>query len=219
MGILLYLLEMILVIFAIVFHEMSHAYMSHFLGDPTPKETGRLTPNPLKHIDIFGLICMALFRIGWAKPVMINSEYYKSRRVGTFLVALAGPAMNFLLAIISMVIASLIFKFATSFVVSDTIGDLIFQLLKYFAMINISLGIFNLIPIPPLDGSRIVGSFLSANAYQGYMKVERYGFYIVFGLLLLDRLASTFTGNPTLFSQALEFVYTFLFEGILKIIL
>lgn len=219
MGILLYILEMILVVFAIVFHEMSHAYMSYFLGDPTPKETGRLTPNPLKHIDIFGLICMLLFRIGWAKPVMINSEYYKNRRVGTFLVALAGPAMNFILAIVSLIGAALLVKFAPTFVVSNKLGEVLFYLLQYFAMINISLGIFNLIPIPPLDGSRIVGSFLSYNAYHGYMKIERYGFYIVFGLLLLDRLLSTFTGNPTLFSQALEFVYNFLLEGILKLIL
>lgn len=218
MEILLYILEMVLVVFAIVLHEMAHAYMSHFLGDPTPKETGRLTPNPLKHIDIFGLICMLLFRIGWAKPVMINSEYYKNRRVGTFLVALAGPLMNFILAVISMFGAVLLFKFATGFVVGNTLGEILFYLLQYFAMINISLGIFNLIPIPPLDGSRIVGSFLSANAYIGYMKVERYGFYIVFGLLLLDRLLSVISGNPTLFSQALEWVYTTLFNGIFNLI-
>lgn len=218
MEILLYILEMVLVVFAIVLHEMAHAYMSHFLGDPTPKETGRLTPNPLKHIDIFGLICMLLFRIGWAKPVMINSEYYKNRRVGTFLVALAGPLMNFILAVISMFGAVLLFKFATGFVVGNTLGEILFYLLQFFAMINISLGIFNLIPIPPLDGSRIVGSFLSANAYIGYMKVERYGFYIVFGLLLLDRLLSVISGNPTLFSQALEWVYTTLFNGIFNLI-
>lgn len=218
MEILLYILEMVLVVFAIVLHEMAHAYMSHFLGDPTPKETGRLTPNPLKHIDIFGLICMLLFRIGWAKPVMINSEYYKNRRVGTFLVALAGPLMNFILAVISMLVAVLLVKFATGFVVGNTLGEILFYLLQYFAMINISLGIFNLIPIPPLDGSRIVGSFLSANAYIGYMKVERYGFYIVFGLLLLDRLLSVISGNPTLFSQALEWVYTTLFNGIFNLI-
>ena len=96
---------------------------------------------------------------------------------------------------------------------------LVFYLLQFFAMINISLGIFNLIPIPPLDGSRIVGSFLSANAYIGYMKVERYGFYIILGILALDRILSVVTGNPTLFSQALDFVYRFLFDGILKLIL
>jgi Zn-dependent protease len=219
MDLLIYVLEMIMVLFAIILHEMAHAYTSFFLGDPTPKETGRLTPNPLKHIDVFGLVCMFLFRIGWAKPVRINSEYYKNRRVGIFLVALAGPLMNFILAILSLISATLLYKFGYSFVTTNVLGDLISYLLQYFAMINISLGIFNLIPIPPLDGSRIVGSFLSANAYIGYMKVERYGFYIVFGILTLDRILSMVTGNPTLFSQALEFVYRFLFEGILKLIL
>ncbi len=219
MNLLIYVLEMIMVLFAIILHEMAHAYMSFFLGDPTPKETGRLTPNPLKHIDIFGLICMFLFRIGWAKPVRINSEYYKNRRVGIFLVAFAGPLMNFILAILALVSATLLYKFGYYFVLENPFGNLIFYLLQYFAMINISLGIFNLIPIPPLDGSRIVGSFLSANAYIGYMKVERYGFYIIFGILALDRILSVVTGNPTLFSQALEFVFNFLFDGILKLIL
>lgn len=215
MDILIYIIEMTLVLFAIILHEMAHAYTSYFLGDPTPKLTGRLTPNPLKHIDVFGLICMALFRIGWAKPVMINSEYYKNRRVGTFLVALAGPLMNFALAIISLICIALMIKFLPY----NNWTEVGLELLQYFAIINISLGLFNLIPIPPLDGSRIVGSFLSANAYIGYMKVERYGFYIVFGILALDRLLALFTGNETLFTQALIHVYNFLIEGILKIIL
>lgn len=219
MDLIRYFLEMVLVLLAIICHEMAHAYMSYFLGDPTPKETGRLTPNPLKHIDIFGLICMFLFRIGWAKPVRINSEYYKNRRVGIFLVALAGPLMNFILAILALISATLLYKFGYSFVLENQFGNLILYLLQFFAMINISLGIFNLIPIPPLDGSRIVGSFLSANAYISYMKVERYGFYIIFGLLTLDNILSYVTGNPTLFSQTLEFVFSFLFDGILKLIL
>ena len=160
---------------------------------------------------------MFLFRIGWAKPVRINSEYYKNRRVGIFLVALAGPLMNFILAILALVSATLLYKFGYYFVLENPFGNLILYLLQFFAMINISLGIFNLIPIPPLDGSRIVGSFLSANAYIGYMKVERYGFYIIFGILALDRILSVVTGNPTLFSQALDFVYRFLFDGILKL--
>lgn len=217
MNLLIYVLEMIMVLFAIILHEMAHAYMSFFLGDPTPKETGRLTPNPLKHIDIFGLICMFLFRIGWAKPVRINSEYYKNRRVGIFLVALAGPLMNFILAILSLISATLLYKFGYSFITTNALGDLIFYLLQFFAMINISLGIFNLIPIPPLDGSRIVGSFLSANAYIGYMKVERYGFYIIMALLGLDSILAYARGATPLFEKAIQTIFYFFFDVILKI--
>lgn len=215
MGLLLYIIEMILVLISIIAHEMAHAYTSHFLGDPTPKLTGRLSPNPLKHIDIFGLIFMFLFRIGWAKPVMINSEYYKNRRVGTFLVALAGPLTNLILSILGLFGAALTIKYCHN----ELLLENIVTILAFFAQINLSLCIFNLIPIPPLDGSRIVGSFLSANAYIGYMKIEKYGFYIIFGLLMLDRLASNFTGNPTLFNQVFEIIYNFLVNGILKIIL
>lgn len=213
MNILIYIVEIVLVLFAIIAHEMAHAYMSYFLGDPTPKETGRLTPNPLKHIDIYGLIFMILFRIGWAKPVMINSEYYKNRKFGIFLVALAGPLMNIILSVISLVGCAVIIRFVNNI----KIVDVSVELLSYFSIINLSLALFNLIPIPPLDGSRILGSFLSANAYIGYMKIERYGFMIVFAILGLDRLVSYFTGNPTLFSTALEYIYNFLVDVVLSI--
>ena len=214
MDLLLYVLEIVFVLFSIIAHEMAHAYMSFFLGDPTPKETGRLTPNPLKHIDLYGLIFMILFRVGWAKPVRINSEYYKHRKLGIFLVALAGPALNIILCIISLVSAALVIRFGTNYEVVSVATEL----LSYFSIINLSLALFNLIPIPPLDGSRILGSFMSANAYIGYMKVERYGFMIIFGLLGLDRLLAFFSGKETLFVTALSYVYEFLVDVVLRII-
>ena len=213
MDIAIYILEILLVLVAIIAHEMAHAYMSFFLGDPTPKETGRLTPNPLKHIDIFGLVFLVLFHMGWAKPVRINSEYYKNRRIGIFLVALAGPLMNIILGILSLICAGALMRFLEY----SKILDISIELIAYFSIINFGLALFNLIPIPPLDGSRIVGSFLSANAYIGYMRIERYGFMIIFGLLSLDRIVAGITGNETLFTTILETIYTFFVDIILGV--
>ena len=208
-----YLISFICIMIAIIMHEMSHAYMSYFLGDPTPKETGRLSPNPLKHIDPIGFICMFLFGVGWAKPVMINSEYYKNRKLGMFLVALAGPLMNFILSIISTIILAIIIK------INDNVlkNELIIYCFSSFIGLNIGLGLFNLIPIPPLDGSRIVGSMLTANAYNGYMKIQRYGFIIIFGILTLDRILAGMFGNETLFSTVIDFIYNGLITGVFKI--
>lgn len=213
MDLLFLIIEAILILFSIIAHEMAHAYMSFFLGDPTPKETGRLTPNPLKHLDIWGLIFMLVFRIGWAKPVRINSEYYKNRRVGIFLVALAGPLTNFIIFIVALLLSVLVFKLN----IDPNIKAILFNILFILASINISLCLFNLIPIPPLDGSRIVGSFLSANAYIGYMKVERYGFYIIMALLGLDSILAYAIGAPSLFERAIETIFYFFFDVILKI--
>lgn len=213
MDLLFLIIEAILILFSIIAHEMAHAYMSFFLGDPTPKETGRLTPNPLKHLDIWGLIFMLVFRIGWAKPVRINSEYYKNRRVGIFLVALAGPLTNFIIFIVALLLSVLVFKLN----IDPNIKTILFNILFALASINISLCLFNLIPIPPLDGSRIVGSFLSANAYIGYMKVERYGFYIIMALLGLDNILAYLRGTTPLFEKAIETIFYFFFDVILKI--
>ena len=213
MDLLFLIIEAILILFSIIAHEMAHAYMSFFLGDPTPKETGRLTPNPLKHLDIWGLIFMLVFRIGWAKPVRINSEYYKNRRVGIFLVALAGPLTNFIIFIVALLLSVLVFKLN----IDPNIKAILFNILFILASINISLCLFNLIPIPPLDGSRIVGSFLSANAYIGYMKVERYGFYIIMALLGLDSILAYARGAAPLFEKAIQTIFYFFFDVILKI--
>lgn len=207
-----YLIQMLCILVAMILHEMSHAYMSYFLGDPTPKETGRLSPNPLKHIDPIGFVCMLLFRVGWAKPVMINSEYYKKRKLGIFLVALAGPLMNFLLAIVTAFIYVIFVKFNID-------NEIIIYTLQIFIILNIGLGTFNLIPIPPLDGSRIVGSFLSANAYNGYMKIQKYGFIIICVILSIDSLLASILGNNSLFSTIIEFLYSILVNGVYKIII
>lgn len=148
----------------------------------SPKRQGRLSLNPLKHLDPVGTICLILFHVGWAKPVVVNPDYYKKRKLGMALVALAGPLTNFIVAIVSMIIIGFILKFANS---SLAIFDIINTFLLILAIINIGLGVFNLIPIPPLDGSKILGSFLKGQVYEQYMKYQQYGFIILALLLLL----------------------------------
>lgn len=213
MILLEYLISFICVIIAIVAHEMSHAYMSYFLGDPTPKETGRLSLNPLKHIDPIGFVCMLFFRVGWARPVRINSEYYKNRRLGMFLVAFAGPLMNFILALLGTIVYAIIVKINVNVLLNENLV----YIFNYFILINMGLGMFNLIPIPPLDGSRIVGSFLTANAYNGYMKAERYGFIIVIGILFLDEIITGIFGITPLFDTVLDFLASGMITTIFKL--
>lgn len=128
------------ILLAISAHEFAHGYVSYKLGDPTPKMDGRLTLNPFAHLDLWGTVCLILFRMGWAKPVRINTAYYKDKKKGTILVSLAGPAMNYIMAFVSMLIYGLFYKAGSSFGIW----------FYYLAVINVGLGTFNLIPIPPL---------------------------------------------------------------------
>lgn len=183
-----YILIGISILISLVFHELAHGYISHKLGDPTPSRDGRLTLNPMAHLDLFGTICMVLFRFGWAKPVQINSQYYKDKKLGVVLVSLAGPCMNFILALIG----TLLMKLLPSSVFS------IFIL--YFISVNTSLGVFNLIPIPPLDGSKVLAAILPEDLYFGYMKYEQYGMFILMAILMTGIL------NPVL-NIMVEFMY------------
>ena len=140
---------------AITGHEFAHGYVSWKMGDPTPKEDGRLSLNPFHHLDIMGTLCLVLFHFGWAKPVRINSWYYKERKKGVFWTALAGPLANFIMAFAGMFSMGLIYKFAAGR--AGSVLVYLYNLLNYFAVLNIGLGVFNLIPIPPLDGSKVYG--------------------------------------------------------------
>jgi len=176
---LLLLLPVVLV--ALVFHELAHAIVSYKLGDPTPKNEGRLTLNPLKHLDPVGAICLLLFHFGWAKPVCINPKYYKNPRMGIILVSLAGPITNFCLAFLSIFIFGLINKFAT------TDSTAVYYATLYSlnsAILNVGLGLFNLIPIPPLDGSKVLIEGVPA-IKKLYYKYYRYTDMLRFILLIL----------------------------------
>lgn len=163
---------------SISFHEYAHARVSYSLGDPTPKWRGRLSLNPLVHLDPIGLIMLWLFRFGWAKPVEINPSYYKEPKKGTILVSLAGPMANLLLAFISMIILKL------DVLRIGIVDSFVYILFLY----NLSLAVFNLIPIPPLDGSKILAGLLPARQSYEFLKFESYGpliliILVYFGLL------------------------------------
>ena len=136
---------------AICIHEMSHGLMSFALGDPTPKREGRISLNPLRHLDPMGVICLVVLHFGWAKPVRIAPQYYKNRKLGIILVSLAGPVSNFILAFVSLILYGL----AIVRLGDSEAGYFLQVILWYSAVINVGLGTFNLIPIPPLDGSHV----------------------------------------------------------------
>ena len=181
------------VLVAITFHEYAHAFVADKLGDETPRMQGRLTLNPLAHLDPAGFILLLFAGFGWGKPVEVNPRNYTrkiSMEKGEAIVSLAGPLMNFVLAIIFTLIYCVIYKFAsTSFLVS-TIGGIIMLLISSTISINIGLGIFNLIPLPPLDGSKIIMPFLPYKAKEFFVNNEQI-FYIVFVLLWITGLAGT----------------------------
>ena len=168
---------------AITFHEFAHAWVATLLGDPTPKEQGRLSLNPLAHLDLLGCLMLLTIGMGWGKPVSISPEKFKkkvSMKWGTALVSLAGPAMNFLIAFIFVAIYYAIVLFATDFAVSNNVGQIIIKIIAGIISINIGLGVFNLIPLPPLDGSKIVMAFLPEKANEWI-----YRNYFIFQIIFL----------------------------------
>ncbi len=166
------------VLIALTFHVVAHGYMAFKLGDPTARNFGRLTLNPLKHLDPIGTICMIFFHFGWAKPVPVNSRYFKKPRRDMALTAAAGPIMNFILAFVGILIRQILIAIFNIFPAGSQftfyIQGAAITLFTYFHILNLSLGLFNLIPIPPLDGSRIFYVFLPPKIYFGIMKYERY---------------------------------------------
>lgn len=158
-------------------HELAHAFAATKLGDPTPKYQGRLSLNPFHHIDYFGALCTLLFGFGWAKPVMINTRNFDDPKKDMALTALAGPVANLIVAFVAVFFANMFMYFYfRSFL---GILELLVYFFEYIAIINISLAIFNLIPIPPLDGSRLLNAFLPDRIYYQIMQYERYLFLLV----------------------------------------
>ena len=174
------------VLMAITFHEVAHGYVANWLGDPTARLAGRLTLNPLHHLDILGVLAFLLTRmIGWAKPVPVDPRYFREPRRGMMLVAIAGPAMNFVLAV-AFALAVRAIEYAASGVVPGTLAyQVLAPLVAMCAAgvsVNLALGVFNLLPIPPLDGSNILAFFLPPHTAMRYMAFGRWGFFL---LLLL----------------------------------
>ena len=207
------LLTLPAVIIAITFHEYAHAFAADKLGDDTPSVQGRLTLNPLKHIDPFGFILLMFAGFGWGKPVEINPRNF-NRNVdmskGEAIVSLAGPLTNFILAIISAIILGGLYKFYTAALFASTAGSIVYILLQELIVINIGLGVFNLLPLPPLDGSKIFIPYFPYNARRWIMEREQL-FYYIFLALWITGLAR-FSIAPII-----NVLYSLLMKGIFAI--
>lgn len=163
---------------ALVLHEYAHARVAVVMGDFTPKLTGRLTLNPVAHIDPIGLIMLLVAHFGWAKPVMVNPRNFRDMRKGNILVALAGPAANFVTAFVAMFLMILMYRLNFDM----SIG--VKTVLSMIVLFNVNFGIFNLIPLPPLDGSKILLEFLPREYAYKYMGIERYSFIILIVMMM-----------------------------------
>ncbi len=160
---------------AVVLHEIGHGYVAYLLGDRTAKDRGRLSLNPLRHIDPIGLICMVLFGFGWASPVPVNAYYFKNRKFGMCLTAIAGPLSNIVLAAVSCFFLNLLFVIPATGNVPTATLSLVSNFLYIFALLNVGLAVFNLIPIPPLDGSKILFAIFPQRMYGYILRYEQLG--------------------------------------------
>lgn len=166
------------ILLAITVHEFSHAYSAYRLGDPTSKHYGRLTLNPFAHIDIVGFLMLLLAGFGWAKPVPVNPDYFKRRKLGYFIVSIAGPLSNIVLAIL--------LTFTLGFYIRSGGNLIITTILFRSIQINVVLAIFNLFPIPPLDGSKLLFVFLPESFEYYYYRYQKYSYIILLALLVFD---------------------------------
>ena len=170
------------ILWAITVHEFAHGYVAYKLGDPTPKLQGRLTLNPFVHLDVLGFIALILAHFGWAKPVVVNPRNFVKLgpRWGEVFVAFAGPLANFVSAFLSV----LLLKYFPFSYLPISLSEPLVLIFKYSVFINVAFGIFNLLPIPPLDGSKILEAFLPYNLYLKFKELEPYGPIILLILVI-----------------------------------
>lgn len=184
-----WILNKILVLPAILiglcFHEFAHGFVSDRLGDPTPKLQGRLTVNPKAHIDPFGFIALLIAGFGWGKPVEIDPRYYKHRRRDELLVALAGIIMNLLIAIVFAFIVKIILMISPG-IYANAVGKIIMTILQNVIIINIVLMVFNLLPVPPLDGFNVLTEIFNLRKYDWYYSYYRFGGFLLLLLVFLN---------------------------------
>ena len=194
------LLRLAAVLICLTVHETCHGLAAYALGDPTAKRQHRLSLNPLRHIDWFGFAMLVIAGFGWAKPVPVNPNYFKRPKLGMALTALAGPASNFLLALVLLLLVRPVL--ALSYQGAAWAGSLVNFLVRA-TLVSIGLGLFNLIPIPPLDGSKILFSLLPDRQYNWILRYERYGMFILWALVAVGV-------GSSLLSAAIYQVFRFL---------
>lgn len=202
------------VFLAMSFHEFAHAFIAVKMGDPTPKYQGRLTLDPLAHVDWIGFIMFAIFNFGWAKPVQINPSNFRNKKLGSILVSLAGPLGNLILAIIFFIIQltlllvfkvniiSLIFPHATGSMNPQTI---LFSIISKIVILNIAFAILNLVPIPPFDGYHIIKDLFYKKNLKFFWYYEKYSLFILLGFILLN-LFDYIVGIPV------SYIYSWLIQ-------
>ncbi len=172
------------ILYAMTIHEFFHGYAALRFGDPTPKISGRLTLNPLKHIDWFGFLALLIAHIGWAKPVPVNPYYFKNPKRDMGIVAFAGPLSN----IGSAILIGIILRFIYPIMVSNPVTQILFLMLLFTVMVNLFFAFFNLIPLHPLDGSHVLESLLSPEYAMRYREMARYSPFILLGIIFVSYL-------------------------------
>ena len=226
-----YALSALAVLITLTVHEYAHAFAAYKMGDPTAKNLGRLTLNPIKHLDPVGAICMIFFHFGWAKPVPINARNFKNPRRGFAISALAGPLINLMISFFAAPVFLIFQKALINLLARSTPAEFAFnvtynamQFFYIFHVVNLGIAIFNLIPVPPLDGSRILGLLLPPKHYFAIMRHERTIYYVLIGWLLIGNIISDaalslpfIANNPVLaipaFCLSLSNILGFAIEG------
>lgn len=196
----------LMIVISLPIHEFAHGYIANRLGDDTAYYQGRLTLNPFAHLDLFGTISMVLFGFGWARPVPVNPTRFRcNMRLGMALTALAGPVSNLLLSLIFMILGK------GAFLIGNAGGNEFFYFANWILMTisytNISLAFFNLLPIPPLDGSRILSYFLPYRAQSFFDNLERHSFLILMAILLIDNRIGIFSGFLSLVGSGILWLF------------
>jgi len=195
-------------LFAITIHEYSHGKAALSLGDPTAKNAGRLSLNPISHIDPLGAICLFLFKFGWAKPVPVNPRFFENPRRDIVFMSLSGPIANISAALVAGI-------FIRYFLLSWEVYQIVFINLLFM---NLGLGLFNLLPIPPLDGSHVLENVLPPKASQRYREFGRYGPLLLLGIIMLDNFARTGILNRILIGPMIYLAHLFAGDNLFKIL-